>query len=56
MVFREDRLQYKRHMHEKKVEQITNDPFFDRHVGVGSDKYSGKTIMDYIRTERTKIS
>jgi hypothetical protein len=56
MVFREDRLQYKRHMHEKKIEQITNDPFFDRHVGVGTDKYSNRTIMDFIRTEKTKIS
>lgn len=56
MIFREDRLQYKQHMHEKKVESITHDPFFNRHVGTGTNGYSNKTIMDFIKTEDLKIS
>jgi len=56
MIFREDRLQYKRHMHEKKIENITNDAFFKRHVGTGTNGYSNKSIMDFIRTEDIKIS
>ena len=54
MIYREDRLQYKRHMHEKKVESITSDPFFERHVGVGTNSYSNKSIMDFIRTENVE--
>ena len=56
MIYSEDRLQYKRHMHEKKVEAITHDPFFSRHVGTGTNGYSNKTIMDFIKTEDIKIS
>ena len=56
MIFREDRLQYKRHMQEKKVAAVTSDPFFSRHVGVGTNSYSNKSIMDFIRTEDIKIS
>jgi len=55
MIFREDRLQYKRYMREKRVATVTNDPFFSRHVG-GSNKYDNKTIMDFIKTEEVKIS
>jgi hypothetical protein len=55
MIFREDRLQYKRHMREKRVEAVTSDPFFSRHVG-GHGRYDNKTIMDFLRTEETKVS
>jgi len=55
MIFREDRLQYKRHMREKRVEAVTSDPFFSRHVG-GHDRYDNKTIMDFLKTEDIKIS
>ena len=55
MIYREDRLQYKTHMHEERVKAVTSDPFFDRHVGV-SNSYSNKSIMDFIRTEEAKIS
>ncbi len=56
MIFREDRLQYKRHIHEKKVEAVTSDPFFSRHVGGSTNGYSNKNIMDFIKTEDIKIS
>lgn len=56
MIYREDRLQYKQHLHEKKVEAVTSDPFFNRHVGGSTKGYSNKTMMDYIKTEQVKIS
>lgn len=56
MIYREDRLQYKRHIQEKKIESVTSDPFFARHVGGSINGYSNKTIMDYIKTEDIKIS
>jgi hypothetical protein len=56
MIYREDRLQYKRHIHEKRVEAVTSDPFFSRHVGGSINGYSNKSIMDFIKTEKVKIS
>jgi len=50
MIYREDRLQFKTHMREKRTAQVTNDPFFDRHVGEGTNGYSNKNIMDFIKT------
>ena len=56
MIYREDRLQYKQHIREKRVKSITNDPFFSRHVGTGTNRYSNKSIIDFIKTENTKVS
>ncbi len=56
MIYREDRLQYKQHIREKRVENVTSDPFFARHVGGSTNGYSNKSIMDFIRTEDVKIS
>ena len=53
MIYREDRLMFKDHMRKKKVAQVTNDPFFDRHTG-GGKSYSNKKIMDFIKTENIK--
>lgn len=50
MIYREDRLQFKNHLREKRVAAVTNDDFFSRHVG-GGKSYSNKTIMDFIKTE-----
>lgn len=55
MIYREDRLQFKYHTQQKKVEQVTQDPFFSRHVG-NRTAMNGKTIMDFIKTEQVKIS
>lgn len=49
MIYREDRMQFKTHMREKRIAQVTNDPFFDRHVGGDSKSYSNKSIMDFIK-------
>jgi hypothetical protein len=56
MIYREDRLQYRHHMQEKKAKAVTSDPFFERHVGQGTNRYSNKTIIDFIKTEEVKIS
>jgi len=50
MIYREDRLQFKYKMTEKKSQVVANDPFFDRHVG-GGKSYSNKKIMDFIKLE-----
>ena len=54
MILREDRLQFKNHMREKRTAAITNDPFFDRHVGGASNSYSNKNIMDFIKLNDVK--
>ena len=56
MIYREDRLQFKNHIHEKKVANVTTDPFFSRHMGSGTNRYSNESIMDFIKTEQTKVS
>lgn len=56
MVYREDRIQYKKTLRDKQVASITADPFFQRHVDPTTNGYSNKSIMDFIRTEKTKIS
>ena len=54
MIYREDRMQFKTHMREKRIAQITSDPFFDRHIGGASKSYSNKTMMDFIKTTNIK--
>lgn len=53
MIYREDRLQFRNYVTKKQVASVTNDPFFDRHVG-SSKGYSNKKIMDFIKTENIK--
>ena len=54
MIYREDRLRVKTHMHEKRIAQVANDPFFSRHTGGASNSYSNKTMMDYIKLDKEK--
>jgi hypothetical protein len=54
MIYREDRLQFKNYVSEKRVKAVTTDPFFDRHIGHENKGYSNRTIMDFIRTEEVK--
>jgi hypothetical protein len=53
MIYREDRMQFKTHMREKRTAQVTSDPFFSRHMGE-SKSYSNKSIMDFIKLNDVK--
>jgi hypothetical protein len=52
MILREDRLVFKSRLVKKKILQVTNDNFFDRHVGSNQKSYSNRTIIDFIKTEK----
>jgi len=54
MILREDRLQFKTHLRQKQIATVTNDPFFERHVGGASNRYSNKKIMDFIKLNDVK--
>lgn len=56
MILREDRLQFKAKINKVKTKQITQDDFFNRHVGGEQKSYSNRRIIDFIKTERVNLS
>lgn len=54
MILREDRLQFKSTMNKRRVKQITDDDFLNRHASFGKNGYSNRTMLDFIKTESSK--
>ena len=54
MIMREDRLQFKNKLNKARVKTVSEDDFFNRHIGGEEKSYSNRKIIDFIKTENIK--